>query len=181
MSDSQAGQTEAPGEGDVPGTNAHSLPDLDELDLGILRHLQEDGRRSYTAIADDLGVSIGTVRNRFARLVERKALHVIGRADPHQVGFHAPANIHVKISPPHLVVEAAEAIAALPETSYVALISGEYDLECDAMCRDLAHLTELVTEKISRVEGVAATKTNLILRVVKYWQPDLNLVSDSGG
>lgn len=151
---------------------------LDKLDLDILRHLQEDGRRSFTDIAEDLGVSIGTVRNRFARLVASKALHVIGRADPHQVGFRAPANIHLTVSPPNLIEAAAEAIAAFPEVSYVALVSGEYDLEIDAMCRDLEHLTELVTQRIHRVPGVTGTRTNMILRVIKYAQPDLRILAD---
>ena len=70
----------------------------------------------------------------------------------------------------------AAVIAALPEVSYVAVVSGEYDLEVDVMCRDLEYLTELVTQRIQRVPGVSSTCTNMILRVVKYGQPDLNLV-----
>ncbi len=149
---------------------------LDALDLGILAHLQEDGRRSFTAIAEALEVSVGTVRNRFARLLADGTLHVIGRADPHRAGFRAPANLHVAVRPPHLVEPAAHAIARFPEASYVALVSGAFDLEVDVMCRDLQHLTELVTERLSQVAGVAEVRTNVILRVVKYGQPDLRLV-----
>lgn len=153
-----------------------SGPTLDDLDFAILAQLQEDGRRSFTDMAQALGVSIGTVRNRYARLVKDRSLHVVGRADPHHVGFRAPANIHLTITPARRTEEAAEVIAAFPEVSYVAVVSGEYDLEVDVMCRDLEHLTELVTQRIQRVPGVSSTRTNMILRVVKYGQPDLRLV-----
>lgn len=152
-----------------------SLP-LDELDVAILGHLQEDGRRSFTDMAEALGVSIGTVRNRVGRLRRARTLHVIGRADPHRVGFRAPANLHLQVRPSHLLEAAAERIAALPEASYVALVSGEYDLEADVMCRDVDHLTELVTRRVQHVPGVVRVRTDLILRVVKYGQPDLALV-----
>jgi len=153
-----------------------SGPALDDLDFAILAQLQQDGRRSFTDMAHALGVSIGTIRNRYARLVKERSLHVVGRADPHHVGFRAPANIHLSVTPAHRTEEVAAVIAALPEVSYVAVVSGEYDLEVDVMCRDLEHLTELVTQRIQRVPGVSSTCTNMILRVVKYGQPDLNLV-----
>lgn len=152
------------------------MTDLDQLDFEILRHLQEDGRRSFTEIADDLGVSAGTIRNRFTKLLAEQALHVIGRADPHRVGFRAPANIHISVRPPQRIEEVAHAIAEFPEVSYVAMVSGEFDLEVDIMCRDLDHLTELVTQRLHRVDGVADTRTNVILRVIKYGQPDLRIL-----
>lgn len=149
---------------------------LDKLDFDILSHLQEDGRKSFTDIADALGVAVGTVRNRFTKLLNDKTLHIIGRADPHRVGFRAPANIHVAVRPPQLVEAAAEAIAAFPEVSYVAMVSGEYDLELDIMCRDIEHLTSFVTKHLHKVSGVADTRTNMILRVIKYAQPDLRIL-----
>lgn len=39
---------------------------LDELDRGILYHLQEDARRAFSDIAEALDVSSNTVRNRIA-------------------------------------------------------------------------------------------------------------------
>lgn len=43
---------------------------LDDLDRAILYHLQQDGRRPVTDIADDLGVSDNTVRNRMQGMEE---------------------------------------------------------------------------------------------------------------
>lgn len=162
------------------GTNA-ATPDaaLDALDMAILSQLQEDGRRSLTEMAEALGVSVGTVRNRMSRLIADKTLHVIGRTDPHRVGFRAPATVHVSVRPASLIESVADAIAAFPEASYVASISGEFDLEVDLMCRDTPHLSALITHRLHKLEGVVNTKTNMILRVVKYGQPDLRLLEPS--
>ncbi len=45
--------------------------DLDALDRGILRILQEDGRMSYSEMARRLGVPESTIRLRVKKLKER--------------------------------------------------------------------------------------------------------------
>ncbi|MEP7317785.1 MAG: AsnC family transcriptional regulator, partial [Panacibacter sp.] len=62
---------------------------MDGLDYLILRELQKDGSMSLTVIAKKLKVSIGTIRNRMARLTGDKTVQIIGRIDPDKVGFHA--------------------------------------------------------------------------------------------
>ena len=141
-----------------------------------MSQLQEDGRRSLTEIAAHLEVSVGTVRNRLSRLLTDGTLHVIGRADPHRVGFRAPASVHVSVYPANLIEKVAATIAAFPEVSYVASVSGDFDLEVDVMCRDMTHLSDLITHRLHKVEGVTHTKTTMILRVFKYGQPDLRLL-----
>jgi len=148
---------------------------VDELDLSVLHHLQEDGRRSFTEIADALGVSVGTVRNRVSKMIEENTVQIVGRVNPHRVGFNAPATINVAVQPPHLEAAIAQ-ITEFPEVSWMALITGEYDLIVDVMCRDVDHLTELITKRLQRVTGVTKTETAYILRVLKVAQPGLELV-----
>jgi Lrp/AsnC family transcriptional regulator for asnA, asnC and gidA len=51
---------------------------LDNLDYAILTHLQKDGRKAFTEIAKDLGVTDGTIRTRVARMVDSGTLSIIG-------------------------------------------------------------------------------------------------------
>ena len=64
---------------------------LDALDFEILSCLQKDGRMSFTIIAENLKVSIGTVRTRFNKLIEDGTVSIIGRVDPDKVGFNCYA------------------------------------------------------------------------------------------
>lgn len=150
--------------------------ELDQLDFRILSQLQQDGRKSFTDIADQLKVSVGTIRNRVQWLTETKTLQVIGRVDPEKIGFHAYAHIFINVSPANLIIPVAEKIARLPEVSFLAMISGNYDLEVNVMCRNNEHLIWLMNEKIHKIKGVDETSTNMYFRVFKIAQPDLRLL-----
>lgn len=148
---------------------------LDELDFSILSYLQQDGRMSFTVIAEKLGVSIGTIRTRFNKLIEDGTINIIGRVDPDKVGFRSYAHIAVYVRPATLKEKVAEEIMKMPEVSFLAMTSGDYDLEVDVMCRDNDHLVKFVNE-LSNINGVNQTKTTIYFKVYKYAQPDLNLL-----
>ena len=148
---------------------------LDELDFSILSYLQQDGRMSFTVIAEKLGVSIGTIRTRFNKLIEDGTISIIGRVDPDKVGFRSYAHIAVFVRPATLKEQVAQQIMTMPEVSFLAMTSGDYDLEVDVMCRDNDHLVKFVNE-LSDINGVNQTKTTIYFKVYKYAQPDLNLL-----
>ena len=148
---------------------------LDELDFAILSHLQKDGRVSFTVMAQNLDASIATIRARFNKLLEEGTVNIIGRINPDKVGFHSYAQIAVYVRPALLKEKIAIKIAKMPEVSFLAGTSGEYDLEVDVMCRNNDHLISFVNE-ISSIEGVYQTKTTVYFKVYKYAQPDLNLL-----
>lgn len=150
---------------------------LDELDFQILSFLQKDGRMSFTVIAEKLNVSIGTIRTRFNKLIEDGTVNIIGRVNPDKVGFHCYAHIAVFVRPATFKEKVAQKIAKLPEVSFLAMTSGDYDLEVDVMCRDNDHLVDFVNE-ISKIEGVNQTKTTIYFKVYKYAQPDLKLLKN---
>lgn len=148
---------------------------LDDLDFAILSCLQQDGRMSFTVIAKKLEVSIGTIRTRFNKLIKDGTINIIGRVNPDKVGFHAYAHIAVYIRPATLKEKLAKKIAAMPEVSFLAGTSGDYDLEVDVMCRNNEHLVTFINS-ISNMQGVHQTKTTLYFKVYKYAQPDLKLL-----
>ena len=149
---------------------------LDEMDFAILNYLQADGRTSFTVIAEKLDVSIGTIRTRFNRLLEDEVINIIGRVDPAKVGFHCYAHIAVFVRPATFKEQIAKTIAKMPEVSFLAGTSGDYDLEVDVMCRDNDHLESFINE-ISKLEGIFQTKTTIYFKVYKYAQPELGLLN----
>lgn len=149
--------------------------ELDNLDFAILSCLQKDGRMSFTVIAKKLKVSIGTIRTRFNKLIEDGTIQIIGRVNPDKVGFNAYAHIAVYVRPATLKEKIAQKISRMPEVSFLAGTSGDYDLEVDVMCRNNEHLVSCIND-ISKINGVYQTKTTLYFKVYKYAQPDLNLL-----
>jgi Lrp/AsnC family transcriptional regulator for asnA, asnC and gidA len=139
---------------------------LDELDVSILRHLEEDGRKSYSDIAEDLGVAVSTVSARMSKLIDRNVLSILAFINPFEVGLDAPALIMMNIEPRHFE-EAVEEILEYPEVNFASMTSGEYNLNLDVFCRDSNHLTELITQRLYKVIGVQDLNVTYQLRRLK--------------
>src|SRR5688500_3487681 len=88
--------------------------EISALDHAIIDSLQHDGRRPFTQIAAQLGVSEAAIRARTNRLIDRGVLQVVGVADPLKLGYDQMAMIGVKCEADRML-EAADAIAEFEE------------------------------------------------------------------
>jgi len=140
--------------------------EVSELDKRIIEHLQTDGRRPYTQIAIELGVSEAAVRARTNRLIERGILQVVGVTDPLKLGFHQMAMIGIRCQSDKLI-EVAERLAEMPEVDYVVITAGTYDLLIETVCEDNEGLLRFLAERLRSIDGVRETETFVYLRLVK--------------
>lgn len=145
---------------------------LDEVDIAIVRVLSEDGRASYSEIAKEVGVSVGTIRNRTNAMRESGALHLNVWVDPSRVGLGINATFMLRVRP-GAVEAVTTALTGLAEVGYVAALAGDYDVIADAFCRDVAHLGELLRDRIQTIDGVA-TVTTYVVTDIKY-QSSMNI------
>lgn len=141
-------------------------PRLDEIDLQIIKFLNDDGRTPFSQIAKRLNVSTGMVRQRYHRLVKEGVLQVVAVTNPMLMGFTTMAHIGVKVDG-RRIQEIADQIAAFYEVIYLVLLSGSYDLHIEVVCRDNAHLMDFLTNKLYSVEGVKDTETFICMRIAK--------------
>ena len=109
-------------------SNNNQNGSLDDLDFSILMLLQQDGRMSFTVMAEKLGVSISNIRMRVGKLIEDKTIQIVGRVNPEKVGFHAYAHIKVSVRPANLIEKVTEQLVHLPEISFLATTSGDFDI-----------------------------------------------------
>ena len=149
-----------------PRSLSSRAEDVSELDKRIIEHLQADGRRPFTQIAAELGVSEAAVRARTNRLIERGILQVVGVTDPLKLGFQQMAMIGIRCESDRLVA-VAEAVAEMPEVDYVVITAGTYDLLIETVCEDNEALLRFLTERLRPIEGVRETETFVYLRMVK--------------
>jgi Lrp/AsnC family transcriptional regulator for asnA, asnC and gidA len=130
--------------------------ELDRTSRGIISMLQRDGRCPYTEIARRLGISESAVRARVQALTSSGVLQIVGLTDPGNMGFGVMALIGVQANQDLQAV--AELVSTWPETTYVVISAGSYDLLVEVVCSDNAELL-LLSERLRAVEGVRTTES----------------------
>jgi Lrp/AsnC family transcriptional regulator for asnA, asnC and gidA len=139
---------------------------MDQLDLDIISYLQSNGRMPFTDIANALNVSEGTVRNRVTRMMQEHVLQIVGMVDPKKLGYDAPAVINISVQP-QLLNKVAKTISKFSEVSYLIMVSGDFDLLVEVLCKDRDHLAKFLNEKLLKVPGINNTQTSMVLHTYK--------------
>ena len=139
---------------------------LDEKDRVIISILQYDGRTPYTKIADELNITEGSVRHRVKRLLNSGELQIVGIAQPDAMGLNEVVLIGITVQADR-ITEVAEAIAQLPEVTYLIQAAGEFDLFAEVYCRDRDHFVSFLNNELQKISGVERTQSFLILKMYK--------------
>ncbi|MBK8459910.1 MAG: Lrp/AsnC family transcriptional regulator [Micropruina sp.] len=141
-----------------------SRPHLDAVSREIIEQLQEDGRRSYAAIAKSVALSEAAVRQRVQRLLDAGVMQIVAVTDPMQVGFRRQAMIGLRVSGD--LEEVASQLADFREADYVVITAGSYDLMVEVVCEDDSDLLDLLG-RIRALPGVQSTDSFVYLKLAK--------------
>jgi Lrp/AsnC family transcriptional regulator, regulator for asnA, asnC and gidA len=139
---------------------------IDEIDQRIIEALQLDGRRPFTKLAAELGISEASVRQRVASLINNQVMQIVAITNPLKMGFSLACMVSIRVSGERLL-EVAREIAAFDEVIYLIICAGNPDLLAEVVCRNNDHLLSFLIEKLYKVPGVLQIETHSYLRVVK--------------
>ena len=138
---------------------------IDDTSRAIIEQLQQDGRRSYAAIGQAVGLSEAAVRQRIQKLLDNDVMQIVAVTDPMQLGFARQAMISISASGD---IEAiAEQLYKIDEVDYIVVTAGSVDLLVEVVVSDDEHLLRLVNSQIRTIPGVIRTETHLYLKLVK--------------
>jgi Lrp/AsnC family transcriptional regulator for asnA, asnC and gidA len=137
---------------------------LDPVNRRIIEILQREGRSPFTVIARELGISEAAVRARVQRLTDAGVLDVVAVTNPLKLGFDVMALVGVQANSD--LGQVADIVSEWPETSYVVITSGSYDLLVEIVCEHNRHLLDVV-QRLREIDGVKSTETFMYLDMVK--------------
>ncbi|SNZ16272.1 transcriptional regulator, AsnC family [Natronoarchaeum philippinense] len=132
---------------------------MDDLDREILDVLRRDARTPYTEIAEQVGTSEGTVRNRVDRMTDEG---VIDRFTVSTRTGNVKAMLEVSVAVDVDTTAVSERMAEWQLVDFVWQVSGEEDVVLVVDAADTQALNELIT-RARELEDVVSTKTRLIL------------------
>ncbi len=137
---------------------------LDDISKEIIEQLQQDGRRSYAAIGQAVGLSEAAVRQRVQRLIEAGAMQIVAVTDPLTLGFSRQTMIGIRCSGE--LGQVADQLAAMAEIDYVVITAGSFDLLIEVVCEDDDQLLEILG-RVRAIPCVTATETFVYLKLRK--------------
>lgn len=135
----------------------------DEIDWKIINILRENFVPN-NAIARELGVSEGMIRQRVKRLKEAGILKIKALINPDVLENLQLAMVAINITESALLKKRADQIANLKNVLSVSFTSGRYDLFAEVLVSSNRDLVRFLTEELPNVEGVTNTETFMMLR-----------------
>jgi DNA-binding Lrp family transcriptional regulator len=135
-----------------------------DQDQAIFAELQRDGRTTFTALGDRLGLSEAQVRRRVRWLTDADVFAVTAVADPGVLGLSCMAWIGLEVRPSE-TERAANALVVTPGVDYVVISSGRFNVMCEVACPEPRDLDPLLT-RLRAIEGVVRTETFIYLSLL---------------
>jgi Lrp/AsnC family transcriptional regulator for asnA, asnC and gidA len=150
----------------MENNSSRILADLDDLDLQIVRLLQEDGRFSNVEIARRIGVSDPTVRKRIERLIQDGIIRITAVLNPRTAGYTAGVIAGIRAYPGRTRA-VAEQLLPLNEVVYVSYVTGRFDLIVELLLHDEDEMLTFLSQRLGEFSGIASVETFHILRADK--------------
>lgn len=149
----------------TPGNGIKS-PDND-LNRSIVALLEQDGRMPFSEIADALGVSEGTIRNRVSAMKEAGMLRIVAITDPVAARYQADAIVGLRIASGHTAQEVADRLGADERVVYILWVAGRFDLMVEIVSDDRDRFLEFLETQIHGASDVAEAEVMLGLKNFK--------------
>jgi DNA-binding Lrp family transcriptional regulator len=147
---------------DVPPA-PQPLPEVDAIDHHLLRLLREDGRRTFSEMAPEVGLSVAAVKRRVDRL--RDVGVITGftvQVDHARLGWGIEAFTEVRYPGVTRVEEIIATATRVPEVQAVFTIAGDPDAVVQIRARDIPHLQEVI-DTLRSSGRITGTKTLMVL------------------
>ena len=149
---------------DVIGPVGEMRTEIDEVDLALLRALQDDGRASYVDLAAVVGLSPAGARRRVVRLIGSQVVRVGAVVRHSGQDRQSAMGIGVRLAGGH--DDIVEELAAMPSVIFVARTLGRFDVLVTMRAFSAAQLVELL-DVVRAMPGVNAVESWAHLEVVK--------------
>ncbi|MBN1436332.1 MAG: Lrp/AsnC family transcriptional regulator [Sedimentisphaerales bacterium] len=137
--------------------------ELDQTDWQIIEILCEKHLPNST-IAEQLGISEGTVRQRVKKLKDSNALKICAMRNPNVLANQQLVFVTANLIEAKLLDVKAKEISQLENVLSVSAVSGQYDLLIEVLVDSNRGLVTFLTEQLASVEGIAKTESFVVLQ-----------------
>ncbi|MGI9390403.1 MAG: Lrp/AsnC family transcriptional regulator, partial [Boseongicola sp.] len=149
-----------------PSPKGIRSPD-DDLNKKIIRILEADGRAAFSEIAQKLGVSEGTIRNRVGALRENNMLRIVAMTDPVATNYQTDAMIGLKVASGATPSDVAARFENDSRVIFILWVAGRFDLIVEIVSDDADALKEFLETEVYSAADIADAEVMLGLKNFK--------------
>lgn len=140
---------------------------MDRMDLSILTALERDGRQSFNALAETVGLSKTPCWSRVQNLEKSGAIRSYhADVDPAALGLSVHAYVQVMIDPARRA-DFETAVLDHPSVIECSTTAGEADYLLKVVCKDVDALDDLLRHGLSLLPGLQRSNTMVCLKIIK--------------
>ncbi|MCP2323184.1 DNA-binding Lrp family transcriptional regulator [Hamadaea flava] len=146
----------------VPELHECDPSHFDPVDHQIIEVMREDGRASFSTVAEAIGVNESTVRRRFETLQGRGCILVTTLVPAPALGFESELLFNITVEPPSLDAVARK-LSTYRGVRFVAAMLSENTLMCEVILPTTKDIFDFTTNTLGHLEGVRGWTANMVL------------------
>lgn len=144
---------------------------IDDTNKQIIKQLA-DGRKPYSAIAQELGITENTVRSRVNKLISDGVLRISGLVNPDTLPEVQYVFLLIKLNTLELEEKAKE-LSQLRGVTSAVIVTGQYDIVLQAVLNPSEGLTlsDFFRHELKKVDGLGQIETLWAYQSNNYFIP----------
>lgn len=150
---------------------------IDEIDTAIITALDQDVRKSYKSLAEQIQVDPVTIRRRLKKLIENGVLRLGAMVDYSKIGPSLNVLFAINVDPEN-VDSVLQELGKMRQISWVSSVTGRYGLVALARFSSHEELSEFVHSDLGSIKGLLASEAFIFLRRKKGLYSPLEKSSD---
>lgn len=144
---------------------------IDNKDKELLRLLQNDGKQTTKALANQLDLSVTAVYERIKKLENTGIVNkYVALLDKSKIAKNFVAYCHVKLvqHTQEYVTKFEREVANLNEVLECYHISGDYDYLLKVLVEDMVEFREFMVKKLTKIDHIGSTHSMFVISEVKH-------------
>ena len=143
---------------------------MDRFDARILKALQDDGRISWSRLAERINLSPSACQRRVEALVDKGIIeHFTVRLDEKALGHRVKAFVEVNVDRQNtdLAQDFRRKVLEHPQVQACHMVSGTIDFMLEVVASDLESFGQFIDGELLSMPAVKDASSSIVLSVVK--------------
>jgi len=138
----------------------------DAIDRRIIQYLSQNGRASYTEIADNMKLTPAAIRYRLTRLIDCGVIkNFKPLVDKKFYNLDISAYFMINLESTKYTEEVVNELQKLAEINHISILTSNPNILCTGFTQNM-DLFSILLAKISQIDGIKEVQTNFIVKSI---------------